>query len=122
MTQTTNRMLDEFAKMMTDAAGAAQGMRREVETAMRSHAERFLGEMNVVQREEFEAVREMAVLAREENEALNRRIAALESRLGTDQAQSGPERSGDEPIKFGARKGTGIGAADDKGGDRQAPG
>ena len=118
MTQTTNRMLDEFAKMMTDAAGAAQGVRREVETAMRSHAERFLGEMNIVQREEFEALREMAILAREDNQSLKRRIAALEERLGADVA----ERPGDEPIKFGARKGTGTGAADDKGGDQQAPG
>jgi BMFP domain-containing protein YqiC len=115
MTQTTNRMLDEFAKMMTDAAGAAQGVRREVETAMRSQAERFLGEMNVVQREEFEAVRDMAILAREENEALKQRIAALESRFAAD----APGR-GDEPIKFGARKGTGTGAVDDKGGDQQA--
>ncbi len=117
MTQTTNRMLDEFAKMMTDAAGAAQGVRREVETAIRSQAERFLGEMNLVQREEFEAVREMAIVAREENEALKRRMAALEERLGVD----GTERPGDEPIKFGARKGTGTGAADQKGGDQQAP-
>jgi BMFP domain-containing protein YqiC len=109
-------MLDEFAKMMTDAAGAAQGVRREVETAVRSQAERFLGEMNVVQREEFEAVREMAILARDENETLKHRVAALESRLGADGAEAG-----DEPIKFGARKGTGMGASDDKGGDNQAP-
>ena len=81
MTQTSNRLLDEFAKLMTDAAGVAQGMRREVETAMRSQAERFFGEMDLVQREEFEAVREMAAKAREENEALKKRIAALEAQL-----------------------------------------
>ncbi|RUU49847.1 accessory factor UbiK family protein, partial [Mesorhizobium sp. M2C.T.Ca.TU.002.02.1.1] len=62
-----NRILDEFAKIMTDAAGAAQGVRREVETAFRAQAERMLNSMDVVQREEFEAVREMAVKAREDN-------------------------------------------------------
>jgi BMFP domain-containing protein YqiC len=78
MTQTSNRLLDEFARLMTDAAGVAQGLRREVETAVKSQAERFLGEMDVVQREEFDAVREMAARAREENEALRRRVEELE--------------------------------------------
>lgn len=79
MTQTSNRLLDEFAKLMTDAAGVAQGMRREVETAIRGQAERFLGEMDIVQREEFEAVREMAIRSRDECEALRSRIEALEA-------------------------------------------
>ena len=57
MTQTSNRFLDEFAKLMTDAAGAAQGMRREVETIMRAQSERMLRNMDVVQREEFEVVK-----------------------------------------------------------------
>ena len=82
MTQTTNRILDELAKLMTDAAGVAHGVRREVETAFRSQAERVLGAMDVVQREEFEAVREMAVAARNENDRLAARIADLESKLG----------------------------------------
>jgi BMFP domain-containing protein YqiC len=81
MTQTTNRFLDELSKLLTDAAGAAQGMRREVETLMRSQGERILREMDVVQREEFEAVREMAAKAREENDELRARIAALEAAL-----------------------------------------
>jgi BMFP domain-containing protein YqiC len=89
MTQTSNRLLDEFAKLMTDAAGVAQGMRREVETAIRSQAERFLGEMDVVQREEFEAVRDMAARAREENESLRRRIEELESLLKPGAPPSG---------------------------------
>lgn len=76
-----NRILDEFAKLMTDAAGAAQGVRREVETAFRGQAERILNTMDVVQREEFEAVREMAAKARAENEALRTRLDALEVRL-----------------------------------------
>lgn len=81
MTQTSNRVLDEFARLMTDAAGAAQGVRREMETLMRSQAERFLRDMDVVPREEFEAVKAMARKAREENEALASRLAALEAKL-----------------------------------------
>jgi BMFP domain-containing protein YqiC len=81
MTQTSSRLLDEFAKLMNDAAGVAQGIRREVETAVKSQAERFVGEMDLVQREEFEAVRDMAAKAREENEALKARVAALEAKL-----------------------------------------
>ena len=81
MTQTTNRFLDELSKLLTDAAGAAQGMRREVETLMRSQGERILREMDVVQREEFDAVKEMAAKARDENERLSQRIAALETEL-----------------------------------------
>lgn len=86
MTQSSNRLLDELAKMMTDAAGAAQGVRREVETIVRSQLDRVLAEMDVVRREEFEAVREMAEKARVENEALAKRIAALEGRGGSSDA------------------------------------
>jgi BMFP domain-containing protein YqiC len=80
MTQTSNRLFDELAKMMTDAAGAAQGVQREMQTMMRAQGEKFLQEMDVVSREEFEAVRAMAEKAREENERLESRIAALEGR------------------------------------------
>ena len=82
MVQTTNRFFDEVARLMNDAAGVAQGVRREFETLFRSQAERILRDLTVVQREEFEAVKDMARLAREENEALKARIAALEARLG----------------------------------------
>ena len=88
MTQTSNRIFDEFAKLMTDAAGVAQGVRREAETAIRAQAERFLSEMDLVKREEFDVVREMAIKAREENEALKARIAALEARLSVDEAKA----------------------------------
>jgi len=81
MTQTNNRLLDELAKLVTDAAGAAQGLGREVETIIRAQGEKFLQGMDLVSREEFEAVKAMAVKAREENEALAARIAALEARL-----------------------------------------
>ena len=81
MTQTTSRFFDEMARLMTGAAGAAQGMRQEVETIMRSQADRVLSDMDVVRREEFEAVKAMAEKAREENDKLAERLAALEAKL-----------------------------------------
>ena len=80
--QTSNKLLDEFAKLMTDAAGLAQGAQQEMHALMRAQGERFLQTMDVVSREDFEAVRAMAQKAREENEALARRIAVLEEKLG----------------------------------------
>jgi BMFP domain-containing protein YqiC len=79
MPQTRSAILDEFAKLMTDAAGVAHGVRREAESVMRSQIERLMTAMDIVTREEFEAVREMATLAREENGRLAARIAALEA-------------------------------------------
>lgn len=81
MTQTSNRLFDEFARLMNDAAGVASGVRREVDTMVRNQAERWLRDMDLIKRDEFEAVKEMARLAREENETLKARIAALEARL-----------------------------------------
>ncbi|AUX77118.1 BMFP domain-containing protein [Sinorhizobium fredii] len=81
MSTGANRILDDLARLMTDAAGAAQGVRREVETAFRAQAEGWLNSLDVVKREEFEAVKEMAARARDENDALLARIAALEARL-----------------------------------------
>jgi BMFP domain-containing protein YqiC len=82
MVQTTGRLYDEIARLMSDAAGVAQGVRREFDTVMRSQAERILRDLDLVHREELEAVKEMARLAREENEALKARVAALEAKLG----------------------------------------
>ena len=82
MTQTSNRILDEMARLMNDAAGVAQGVRREFDTVAKTQIERILRDLDVVRRDEFEAVKEMARLAREENEALKARIAALEGRSG----------------------------------------
>jgi BMFP domain-containing protein YqiC len=81
MTQTTNRLFDDFAKLMTDAAGAADGFKKETEAVFRAQTEKFLRDMNVVTREDFEAVREMAQKARQENEALSARVAALEAQI-----------------------------------------
>ena len=82
MTQTSNRFLDEIARLMNDAAGVASGVRREFDTMVRNQADRILRDLDVVKREEFDAVKDMARLAREENEALKARIAALEAKLG----------------------------------------
>ena len=78
MPQTSSRIFDDIAKLMSDAAGAADGMRREVEGVMRAQGERVMGAMDLPQRAEFEAVKAMAVKAREENEKLAARLAALE--------------------------------------------
>jgi BMFP domain-containing protein YqiC len=83
MRDSRNPIFDDFAKLMTDAAGVAHGVRREAETVFKTQLERILAGMDVVTREEFEAVREMAVLAREENERLSARIAALEAKLAS---------------------------------------
>jgi BMFP domain-containing protein YqiC len=89
MTQTSNRFFDEIGRLMNDAAGAAQGVKREVDTVVRNQAEKILRDLDIVKREEFEAVKDMARLAREENEALKARIAALEAKLGVSAPDSG---------------------------------
>jgi BMFP domain-containing protein YqiC len=99
-----NRILDEFAKLMTDAAGAAQGVRREMETAFKGQAEKILNSMDVVQREEFEAVREMATKARAENKALASRIAALEARLAMDPGQNPASTAAEDAPKSRSKK------------------
>jgi BMFP domain-containing protein YqiC len=94
MTQTSNRFFDEVARLMNDAAGVAQSLKREVDTLFKTQAEKWLRDLDLVKREEFEAVKDMARLAREENDALKARVAALETRLGAGGGQ-GP--SPDQP-------------------------
>lgn len=81
MSQTNSRFFDEFARLMTNAAGAAQGVRQEVDTLFKTQAERVLRDLDVVPREEFDAVRDMAVKARKQNEALEARIVELETSM-----------------------------------------
>ena len=81
MTQTTGRVFDELAKLMTDAAGAAQGVRKEVEGIMKAQGERILKDMDVVDREAFEAVKAMAEKARAENDALAVRLDQVSARV-----------------------------------------
>ena len=79
--QTRDKIFDDISQLMTNAAGMAQGMKTEAETALKSWMERWLADADLVTREEFDAVREMAVKARKENESLSARIAELEARL-----------------------------------------
>ena len=81
MSKSNGPFFDELARLMSDAAGVAQGVRREVETVVKTQIERMLSGMNVVTREEFEAVKEMAARAREENERLEKKIAELEAKI-----------------------------------------
>ena len=83
MTTTSSKFFDEIAKLMSNAAGAAQGARKEFDALVRAQLERSMAGMNIVQREEFEAVKEMAAKAREENERLQQRLAELEAKLAT---------------------------------------
>jgi BMFP domain-containing protein YqiC len=76
-----NRVYDDLTRLVTDAAELAQGVRREAETAIKSQLERLLATMDVVTREEFEAVKEMAAKARDENEKLSQKVAALEGAI-----------------------------------------
>ena len=81
MPQTRGQLFDDIARLMTDAAGVAEGARREFETLARAQVERLMVGMNFVSRDEFEAVKEMAARARDDNEKLAQRIAALEAKL-----------------------------------------
>lgn len=78
--QTRNKVFDDFAQLMSNAMGVAQGAKVEAETALRARLDRWLADRNLVTREEFDAVRAMAEKARAENEALRARIDALEAR------------------------------------------
>jgi BMFP domain-containing protein YqiC len=93
MTQTSNRIFDEFARLMTDAAGVAQGVRREAGTVFRTQVERFIADLDLVKREEFDVVRELASKARAENEQLAARVAELEARLAGGEAAPKPKRA-----------------------------
>jgi len=77
--QSQNKLFDDFVKVMNGAAGTIAGMTREAQTAMQERAREWIGGLDMVSREEFEAVKAMAVAAREQNEALEARITALES-------------------------------------------
>jgi BMFP domain-containing protein YqiC len=88
MTTTSSRFFDELAKLMTNAAGAAQGVRREIDVLVQGQVERVLNNLDIVKREDFEAVKAMAQKAREENDTLARRIADLEARLAAGGSDS----------------------------------
>ena len=92
--QSENRLFDDFVKMMNGAAGTFAGMTREAEAGLRERVREWVGGMDMVSREEFEAVKAMAVAAREENQVLKARLDALEA----GSAKKGPvRRGGSEP-------------------------
>ena len=92
--QTQNRLLSDIARVASGGIGVLSGVRGEVEALVRQQIRRLLGDMELVNREEFEPVKAMAAKAREENEALSSRIAALEAK------HSGSA----EPLKKGPTK------------------
>jgi BMFP domain-containing protein YqiC len=83
MTQSSNRIFDGLGRLMTDAAGVADNLKREIDTIVRSQAERILGDLDLVKREEFEAARDLAANARTESERLAQRVALLEDQIAT---------------------------------------
>ena len=99
MSTASTRVFDELAKMMTNAAGAAQGARREIDTLIKTQIERVLNELEIVKREEFEAVKEMAAKAREENDVLAARIAELEKA-----AKPAVKKAAKKPAKKAVKK------------------
>ena len=88
--QTDNRFLDGMARFFTNAAGAAQSFKSEMETIIRARVERLIAELDFVPREEFDAVKAMAAKARSENEKLAQRVAELETKLGGAAKRRGP--------------------------------
>ena len=96
--QSENRMLDDFVKMVNGFAGTMAGMGREAESSMREKAREWMAGADFVGRDEFEAVKAMAAAARDENEALARRLAALEAKAGRTAAK----KPGSAKAKTGA--------------------
>jgi BMFP domain-containing protein YqiC len=90
--QSQNRLFDDFVKVMNGAAGTLAGMTREAESAFRERMRDYVGGLDMVSREEFEAVKAIAVAAREENQALKARIEALEARSGAAAAPPRPRK------------------------------
>ncbi len=101
--QTQNRLLDDLARVATGALGVAAGMRGEIEARLRDQFEKILTGMDLVAREEFDAVKAMAAKARAEQETLARRVAALEAQLG---GKTGTGAKPKKAAKKSARKGT----------------
>jgi BMFP domain-containing protein YqiC len=95
--QTDNRLFDDLARMANGAINTLSGVREEIESRLRERVERWLAEMDMVPREEFEAIKELAQKARAEQEDLTAKVAALEQKLAAmsaaPQAAPGPTRA-----------------------------
>lgn len=99
MTNGPNRILDEVAKLLTDAAGAAQGVGKEAQTAFRAQVERALNKLDIVHRDEFEVVKEMATKAREEVEELRKRLEKIENKAESKTKTASSAQQGGEKKK-----------------------
>ena len=102
--QSNNRLLDDLTRVASGALSAFTGMREEVEARLRDQFQRILDRMNLVRREEFDAVSAMAAKARAEQERLGARVAALEARLGVASRQKSPQRRRSKSKKRSARR------------------
>lgn len=87
--QTSNRVLDDIARLANGVMGMAAGFRGEIEGMIKARLTAMLAEANVVPREDFEVVRAMAAKARAEQEALAAKVAALEARVAALEAKRG---------------------------------
>ncbi|MBC6440870.1 MAG: accessory factor UbiK family protein [Rhodospirillales bacterium] len=102
--QTNNRFFDDMAKMMIGAMSAAGGMKEEMEARMHHQTEAFFARMHFVRREEFEVVRDMAALARQENDCLEARVAELEAALAKVEKAAKPTRKVTATVKATTKK------------------
>ncbi len=110
--QSENKILDDFARLASSAMGVAVGMRSEVEARLREQLERLLAQMDLVPREEFDAMKAVAIAAREEQEALSQKLAALEARLAA--LEGGKTAAGKPAQNATSRKATAKKAATQK--------
>ena len=104
--QSQNRFFDDMVKMMNGVAGTMAGVGREAEASMREKMREWVGGMDFVSRDEFEAVKAMAVAARDENEALKKRIEALEAGIKPAAAANPASSKVERPKAAKPRKGT----------------
>jgi BMFP domain-containing protein YqiC len=103
MMQTENRLFDDLARMANGAINTLSGVREEIESRLRERVERWLADMDMVPREEFEAIKELAQRARAEQEDLSAKVAALEQKIAAlsaaPQAARRPKNAATEPTK-----------------------
>lgn len=118
--QSQNRLLDDLARVASGALGVASGVREEVEGRLRQQFERILQQMDLVTREEFEAVQAMAAKARDEQEALAERVAALETRLAA--VEGGGKSTRTRAAKGGGTKRKSSGGTRRKSGSAKSSG
>ena len=96
--QSENRLFDDFVKVMNGAAGTIAGMGREAENAFRDRMRDWVGGLDMVSREEFEAMKAIAIAAREESAALRSRVEALEAKSAAKPKRKPAGEAGKGPV------------------------